>query len=966
VQSKRTLWIVSVGSVFAVLVLAGCTIPGHIYTMGMRKAGQIAPVSPTPVCNQPILNSPWNYTGTAGAYTSGTAGLPTFGSAGTDFPHATSGVVVAPHNLNNEAYDYNTSNTVYYFEPGEYVIQNGLDTGVTSAYIGGYTTSAGHTVFDGVNGANGFGSSAGSERNANQTYEYLTIHNFDSNQNDAVMGDTDTGIWDNGNTYRYNTIGPNEYAYTGATPTPLNTISNPGLGGGYAVNMGSDTDMEYNCLIQNAQGAFNGTGNNINISHNEISSNGLGEYPDTGGAGASPNACGCSGGGKLGWSLNPTVDGNYVHDNYNTGIWLDFDNVGADISGNYVASNWSDGIAYEASYNANITDNTLTGNGWASDGPWPHGYKGLPCGGFDCALGASIEGGYWGMPADTISLFNSGGNPNITTVNLPSIYGSGTVTGRYSGHITVSGNVLTNNFDGMTVYTDTDRFPMNLDVDSDCGFPLATLNTQLSSTYYLQYNEVRSQSPGDAVISGNKVTTSTGLIAPCNADGSPSDAQTPPKPGWVVFDENSGQILGHVATVTDNHAFTLDNSPGNATGVRLMVSSYGGCGHADYFGSGPGVVSGNPPANYWDNCIWGSRNIAVSGNTFSLDAGVVANCTAANNCGFQQAIAFNAGTPALEHIFQNYPDLVADASGGLGNVWSANTYNWAGGGPGGWQFAAGGQGNTVTQDQWTSAPYGQDAGSTFNGSPPPTSPPPTSPPPTSPPPTTPPPTTSPPTSPPPASSLAYDATGPSATGKNCANCRTLSWSHTVSGASTALLAGVAVGLNDDTNMTVTATYNGVPMQLLKTVHDANQPDGFLDVFGLTGAPTGAHTVAVSVKGGNGTPAELTGGSESFNGAAQSGTFGTPVSAYGTSTAPAVAVDSSRAGDIIAGFTADGSAITSASSPATSRFIANKAGNTGAGNSAGATWLSNGSPVMMKWSAPQDYWGAIAVEVAAAS
>ena len=62
----------------------------------------------------------------------------------------------------------------------------------------------------------------------------------------------------------------------------------------------------------------------------------------------------------MSYTVNATVDYN-VHNNYNVGIWFDFENTGADISHNYIASNWSSGINYEASYNANISYNTLVG-----------------------------------------------------------------------------------------------------------------------------------------------------------------------------------------------------------------------------------------------------------------------------------------------------------------------------------------------------------------------------------------------------------------------------------------------------------------------------------------------------------------------------------------------------------------------------------------------------------------------------
>lgn len=725
----------SVWSTAAVLVLVTVAVGLTLKPAGLTNkpaphaSSPGPPTSGTPVCGQSILNSPYNYDGAAGTFTtSGTpAGLPTFGKAGTDFPNATSVIVISPGNLNSYSNSYDANKTVYYFKPGTFVIQNSLETGDNSAYVGGYTASAGKAILDGVNGGttngdggNGLSQSNGGVVNSDQTWEYLTIENFTSNQNDALMGDESASEWDNGNTYKYNTIGPNEYGYIGDNQPPsYSTRSSPGNGGGYAINMGSNTTVEYNCLTQNAQGAFNGSGYNINISHNEISWNGLAIYPDTAGSGESPNSCGCSGGGKLGYTLNAVVDDNYVHDNYNTGIWLDFDNSGADISGNYVASNWASGIAYEASYNANISDNTLVGNEWASDGPWPAGYKGGDCGNISCTVGGGAEGGYWGNPAATIDLSDSGGNANLNAVSIPSpISVSGcslncVVNSKYSGELLVEGNVLINNFGGIYVYTDTDRYPMNIDGDSACGFPLAPLQESASSLYYLQYKAMQTAS-SDAKISGSSVTSAAGTTAICDQYGNDaSNTVTAPSVGMAVFDMNSGHYLGNIASVTSAHAFTLNDSPGNETGARLMVSAYGGCGPADYYGGGPGKKTGQPAAEYWDNCIWGARNITVSGNTFSLDASAVADCTANNLCGFMSNIAFNAGVPLLMQFFDAYSDLTAKASGGLGDVWLNNTYIWSGGGPGEWQFEAGQQGNQVTRAEWTSAPYSQDAGSTF-------------------------------------------------------------------------------------------------------------------------------------------------------------------------------------------------------------------------------------------------------------
>ena len=704
---------------------------------------QLSPRTPgasMKVCGQPVLDSPWSYDGAAGTFTtSGSpAGLPTFGSAGTDFPFATRVVVVPAGNNSSAGHSgaWNVSHTIFYFEPGTHVIQGGAYLGNHSAYIGGYTTALGGAVLDGVNGgtANGdggspLGRSTSGTRDAALYFEYLTVRNFTSSRNGAVVGGAGVGF-DDGNVYKYDTIGPNEYGYAGRGVPPRTGQSN---GGGYGIGFGGNTTIEYDCLTRNAQGGFNGAGGkgsavNDNISNNEISWNGLGEYPDVTGPGHSPYSCGCSGGGKLIHSVNADFVNNYVHDNYNAGVWFDFNNDGADISHNYIASNWGTGIEYEASYNADISDNTLVGNGWASDGAWPAGVGGRIClGGVSCTNGLGpVTGAGGGFPFPALYLPNSGGNSNLRTINVPSSYAvpgcssNCRVASRYSGELLVEGNVLKDNFGGVMVYTDTNRFPGNVDADSACSIPLGPLNQANSATYY-QQSQVLKTAASDAIISGNSVTSAAGTSTLCanyrdkSAGDAPRRAIQPPSVGMGVFDMNSGTFLGTVAGVTSAHAFTLDRSPGNESHAKLMVSAYGGCGPADYLGGGLGKPSGNPPADYWDNCIWGSKNVTISGNVFSMNADTVAGCTVQNKCGYMAAMAFNAGVPRLMRFFDSYWTYIARASSGLDNIWSGNIYQWSGGGPGQWQFEAGKQGNRVTRSQWQAMSYGQDAASTFNG-----------------------------------------------------------------------------------------------------------------------------------------------------------------------------------------------------------------------------------------------------------
>lgn len=677
--------------------------------------------SPTRVCGSSVLLSPWDYDGGAGTYTAKhePRGLPTFGSAKSNFPSATK-IIVVPAGNNTVAADraeYQVNNAIVYFAPGVHQIKNGMYAGHNSVYVGGYSKSRGKAIIDGVAGAtNGTGrggsrfeiSKASSGNNVYNTWEYLSVENYTSSRNNSVMGNVNGAGTDVGDIYRYDTIGPNEYGYQGRNVAPT---WGENSGGGYAIDAGTNTTIEYDCLRNNAQGAFNAfAAANLIIEHSEISSNGLGEYPDSSGSGASRYSCGCSGGGKIFFSLNANLTDNYIHNNYNDGIWFDTDNAGANISGNYIASNWGEGIAYEASYNANISDNTLVGNGWASDGAWPAGVGGRACtNGLSCTNGyGPLTGAGGGNAYAAIDLSNSGGNGNIRVF-------AGSETTRYSGELLVENNVLLNNFGGVKVYTDTNRFPGNIDNDSTCTLPLGVLDRTGSNVYYQQS---RVLTVGAAAISGSSVTSTSGTTTICAdygglADLGPASVLKKPIVGMAVFNLNSGKFLGNITAVSSANAFTISTSQGNLNGLSLLLSDYGGCGPADYYGGGLGMASGSPRADYWDNCLWASRNVTVKGNTFSMNAATMHGCEVAQNlCGYMEDAAFNAGVPSLMGFWQPYTGYIARAARGLGNVWSQNKYLWLGNSTG-WQFWAGQQGNLVSRVQWQAAPYRQDTDSTF-------------------------------------------------------------------------------------------------------------------------------------------------------------------------------------------------------------------------------------------------------------
>ncbi len=290
-----------------------------------------------------------------------------------------------------------TPNTTYWLAPGTHTLG-------TSEY-GQFQALSGDT-FIGAPGAvlNGEGINlyafVGGTDVTDVTIEYLTIEGFVAGEGQSVVNQGGSSNW----TIVYNTI-----------------ENNPD---GAAVNISTNDVVTSNCLTENGEYGFDGYvadgpslaggPTNVTITNNEISYNGAAYYPDT--------SCGCSGGGKFWETGGGTVTGNYVHNNYNVGIWVDTDNYGFNISDNYIADNYTEGIQYEASYNAVISNNTIVGNGY---GP----YSGGATGTFD-------------DPAVYIS--ESGGDSRVP--------------GPYSGTFEITGNVFTNNWGGVMLWENANRY----------------------------------------------------------------------------------------------------------------------------------------------------------------------------------------------------------------------------------------------------------------------------------------------------------------------------------------------------------------------------------------------------------------------------------------------------------------------------------------------------------------------------
>jgi hypothetical protein len=695
---------------------APATAPG---TPG-APAGTALPVAKHAVCGQPVLDSPYRYAGNSGSsvttFASGAHGLPTYGSAGTDYPHAKVGYIVpAGNNSGVSAATLNANNVLIYFEPGDHVNLTGIQPGNYSVFLGGYSPQAGEAEIDnGGHPGNTLTSYA-----SYVTIEYLTIAHFDSTAPAASFGGAIVDEYGGyGWTVDHDTVGPNG-----------DTLGKPYTG--YGVGVGSNSTYDYDCITRNGEGGFNNgtdTANlkdpapwggpaNYTVEHDEISDNAIATCGPTFGChpGVWGDPDGVAAGLKVFWSLNGTIDYNYIHDNYGSGLWPDTNNSGLDISYNYISDNFSSAITYEASVNANITHNVIIDNGWNPKGPsewagWPNGFQTSNGGGPDFVDGA-------------IYIDNSGGASNVQS-------GSS----RYLGQLNIIGNDLIDNFGGIAAFQDRNRF---CGEGPDGGAGACPVNGRYSggsekgSPYYTQPTSYTD----DATVSVNSTTITTAAGFKNNYTGSAAK----PGPGWVVaaYDPETGKAVPGILPAGDTiascasknscaltRAATAAIGVGHARGKAIEIESGppGGCGMYDLMGSSAGQDTGSPRNPYFANCNWWVQYLTVTDNSFSMNAnptkawkaGSVTDCLAATGCGYMVLYA-NQGACTNGCFWSPYAaSFDADylSSKAAHNVWSDNRYTWSG--PGAWSFEAGGTGHTLSRQAWRGVPYGQDSGSSFS------------------------------------------------------------------------------------------------------------------------------------------------------------------------------------------------------------------------------------------------------------
>jgi hypothetical protein len=194
------------------------------------------------------------------------------------------------------------------------------------------------------------------------------------------------------------------------------------LNSGAGLMAGAHQKVRSSCLRENGQYGMNAYKANGRISGlvvegNEIVGNNTGDWERR------REGCGCTGGIKF-WAVNGAdIRGNWVHDNRGTGLWADTNNNDFRIENNVLEDNDGAALIYETSYNAVIRKNTIRRNNWVE-------------GRREAKKGDSF-------PYATVYLSESGGEPRIPA---------------RTDKIEIHGNVLENNWSGITLWENADRF----------------------------------------------------------------------------------------------------------------------------------------------------------------------------------------------------------------------------------------------------------------------------------------------------------------------------------------------------------------------------------------------------------------------------------------------------------------------------------------------------------------------------
>jgi len=264
------------------------------------------------------------------------------------------------------------------------------------------------------------------------------------------------------------------------------TIENNHITRNAASGVATDTGAKvlHNVIDHNGQQGYAAHGDNILYDGNEIAYNNENLAVD-----ASWEA----GGGKA-WSTKHAVfRNNNVHHNGGNGLWDDTNNIYITYDHNTVSNNWGAGIYHEIGYDARITNNTVVNNGTSTS-----------------QGGGQDNGWLWNAG---IQLRSSGG----LTSTSP---------------ILISGNTVTNNYNGIALLDSPAAGCTNRDLDEGAYGPCKIQNI------LVQGNAVTMNQGGTGVVqdgSGNGVFSRNVRFRGNSYHVSRSHPDDGHAPGWFAW-----------------------------------------------------------------------------------------------------------------------------------------------------------------------------------------------------------------------------------------------------------------------------------------------------------------------------------------------------------------------------------------------------------------------------------------------
>jgi len=588
------------------------------------------------------------------------------------------GAVLSGQGVNAAAFEQTaTGVTVEYLTIEDFV--PGADSIAVNHDTGANWTIKYDTIKDNTGAGVGLGTNDVVESNCltgNDQYGF----NVEGGSSDVTLSNNEISSNDTNGTYDQSSFVVS-YAVSGdvatiVTKVPMNLVV------GHQIDIGASGQCNFGWCTNLSLGALNGVHTITEVGSSPLTTSfqfAL-SAPDVGTT-SDPTATvadaqvaeGGSGAGKFWDSSGAVVSGNYVHDNGDTGFWLDTDNTGFSISGNYIAHNWSDGLIYEISYNGSIQDNTFLDNAWGS-GPSPN-------------LG--------GFPDAAIYLNGSGGDANVA----PPAAGFG-----YQGSaLLIQSNDFVDNWGGVVLYENSDR-GCSLSSDNYCTLDGPTTYTMASCAQNLPgaviggtasaYAEACRWKTQNVTVSGNTFDLTPGDIG--------SDCTTSVYCGFNGLFSTGGSTPGQMDSVgfTGGSQYTGGSFAVSSAPATLTVSSTESCGGQTVQDPGETCFApGSPRAAYLDIdgdvfSYTGVSATSFTGVSYDPAASTGPATLSATSCGGPCNVS-QYWTPGASYPFGG--DAIPNQiSNNQNDTFAGNTYCGA------WNFVGFAQGNSMTPSQWTS------------------------------------------------------------------------------------------------------------------------------------------------------------------------------------------------------------------------------------------------------------------------